>query len=291
MNNITSPQDLCGKHTNRPNKIPVAIQKQIKEHIRSFPSKESHYSRKDTSRKYLSSELSVAKMHELYLEHYEPQIHAEWCLGNKVKPQVGYDYYRNIFNTSFNLAFGRPRSDTCCTCDELNIAIQAAVSDKEKKRLETKLQLHHRKAKRFYEEMKKDTLKSKLDPSFDVVSFDFQQNLPLPYLPVNKIFYLRQLWLYVFGIHVTSVDNAFMYCWDESVLKCGCNEVISCLHHYIQHHLSSSVKTLHIYSDGCAGQNKNRIVMAYLFHLVKSGEMEEILHLSSPRTQLSTQRS
>ena len=33
---------------------------------------------------------------------------------------------------------------------------------------------------------------------------DFQQNLPLPHIPTNDIFCLRQLWVYVFGIGIGS---------------------------------------------------------------------------------------
>ena len=50
------------------------IMKQIHAHIKSFPKMESHYGRAHTAkgRKYLSSCLSVATMHELYLQKYEP---------------------------------------------------------------------------------------------------------------------------------------------------------------------------------------------------------------------------
>ena len=56
-NSITSPQDMRGRHNNRPKRIPEVVRHQIKDHIKSFPSKQSHYSRKDTARKYLSAEL------------------------------------------------------------------------------------------------------------------------------------------------------------------------------------------------------------------------------------------
>ena len=83
---------------------------------------------------------------------------------------------------------GGPRSDTCSKCDELNIKIQAAENDDKKKSLEAELNIHHCKAERFYDEIKTDTIRSKEDPTFEVVTFDFQQNLPLPHLPVNDIF-------------------------------------------------------------------------------------------------------
>lgn len=46
----------------------------IKLHIKSFPTRQSHYSRNTTVRKYLSPELSVKKMHLLFLEKHEPEV-------------------------------------------------------------------------------------------------------------------------------------------------------------------------------------------------------------------------
>ena len=41
----------------------------------------------------------------------------------------------------------------------------------------------------------------------DMVSFDFQQNLPRPNLCHNDVFYARQLWTYNFGIHNCVADS------------------------------------------------------------------------------------
>jgi len=74
------------------------------EHIAKFPAESSHYSRsKNTNRMYLSSNLSISKMYELYREE---------CQKNSTKP-VSSSAYRNVFLTKFNLGFGNPRSDTC----------------------------------------------------------------------------------------------------------------------------------------------------------------------------------
>jgi len=43
--NNPSTKDLRGKHSNRSNKIPYNILKQLDDHIKSFPSHQSHYSR------------------------------------------------------------------------------------------------------------------------------------------------------------------------------------------------------------------------------------------------------
>ena len=59
--------DQRGRHTpaNRTNDRTLDY---IKRHIESFPVVESHYVRKTTSRKFLSQDLSIRKMYELYKE-------------------------------------------------------------------------------------------------------------------------------------------------------------------------------------------------------------------------------
>lgn len=78
--------------------------------------------------KYLSSHLSVAKMHEMYLESFEPEAYAQITAGEDSTPVVSYDFYRNYFNIHFNLHFRIPKTDTCSKCDELNIPNNDAQS-------------------------------------------------------------------------------------------------------------------------------------------------------------------
>ena len=62
------------------------------------------------------------------------------------------------------------------------------------------------------------------------VTFHFQHNLPLPHIPVGDVFYMHQLWLYVFGVHSCGDNRVSMYCYPETTA--GSDEVISCLHHF-----------------------------------------------------------
>ena len=89
------------------------IKKQIHAHIKSFPTIESHYGQAHTAkgRKYLSSYLSVAAMHELYLQKYEPEEFAKLQQRETANPVVKYEYYLQYFNTHFNLSFGTPKTD------------------------------------------------------------------------------------------------------------------------------------------------------------------------------------
>ena len=67
-----------------------------------------------------------------------------------------------------------------------------------------------------------------------------------------------------------------MYNWPECCAKRGCNEVISCLHHYIQANVPRSVMHLDVFCDGCRGQNLNNAMIQFLFTLVFTGAFKQI---------------
>ncbi|CAG9789604.1 unnamed protein product [Diatraea saccharalis] len=96
-----------GKHLNRPNRVSDEWVSKVDSHIRSFPCRESHYSRNKSSRYYLSPELNIKRMYDLYLKKYEPGLEAP------AKPKVSFDFYYRYFKQNFKYSFGSPRSDTC----------------------------------------------------------------------------------------------------------------------------------------------------------------------------------
>ena len=269
LEETSAPADKRGKHLNRPQKMTDEIKHQVDTHIRSFPTMKSHYSRKKHSRhrKYLSPQLSVTQMHELYVQKYEP---------NAKKPLVTYSFYWKYFNENFNITFGYPRSDTCGMCDQLEVQLDAASAPLQvgiRKQKED----HLRRAEAFYGSLRSNTVLSKQNSHISTITFDFQQNLPLPSVPVGDVFYMQQLWIYVFGVHNCGTNEVRMYCWPETIAHRGSDEVISCLLHYL-HSLPGEVTTLNLFSDGCPGQNKNLNVMHFLFSLVRLGRFEHIRH-------------
>ena len=243
--------DGRGKHDNRPNRMDEYLKDQIREHIGSYPSQESHYSRSSNrKRKYLSEGLSIARMYRQYLEKYEPNV------SNGEQHQVKEYLYRKIFNEEFNIGFGYPRSDTCEKCDLLKVSISAAQSENEREHFQADLAEHQEKASQGYLSLHTDSVLAKDDPEALVIAFDLEQNLPVPTLTHTSMFYLRQLWVYNFGIHLCSDESAFMCVWDESIAGRGSSEIASCLLEYLSQN-NPSVKKLTCYSDSCFGQNKN----------------------------------
>ena len=117
----TPPIDKRGMHGKHVRK-PEEVREQVRNHIRSFPKIQSHYSRHDNQNKhYLHPDLNVNRMWLLYLEKYEPTEREKYTRNEaeNMKPIVTYSFYKDIFFTEFNLGFGRPKSDTCLICDRI----------------------------------------------------------------------------------------------------------------------------------------------------------------------------
>lgn len=272
------PQDKRGtSQGSRSRQISEELVTQVVNHIGSFPVRVSHYTRNKSSKKYLSPELSVRKMHELYVEKYEPEAYASLKENVKVKFNITYEFYANIFNTKFNLSFGKPKSDVCHTCDKFKNQIESS-EENVKQQLKQEHQLHLAKANKFYDDLKLICQAAKTDENVDVIVFDYQQNLPVPILPIGDIFYKRQLWVYNQCFYSGKTDRSSMYMYDETVGKKGANETISFLKHYIDNTIDPSVKILYIFTDNCVGQNKNLALVQFLSLLTTTGRFTKIIH-------------
>ena len=60
----------------------------------------------------------------------------------------------------------------------------------------------------------------------EMITFEFMQNIPFPHIPISEMFYMRQIRLYIFGIHRFSDGKAFLYAYDEITAKKSLNEVV-----------------------------------------------------------------
>ena len=276
-----SPTDQRGKHNNRPRAVSKDLKQLIEQHIRSFPFQVSHYGRERTKRRYLSSELSVRRMYISFLEKHFPDAYFQVRAGTEPKAvlcHVRHRMYFNYFKENFNYGFGRPRTDVCGTCAEMEVKIQTEKHQATRRKLKSDLELHKRKAKSFYDKLKADSATAEEDQETETLAIDFQQNIPFPHLPVGEIFYMRQLWLYNFCVYSAKTKTSTMYMWPETVAKRGANEVVSCLHHYLQNKLLPGVKKVNVYSDGCRGQNHNQTTVQFFYTLVKTGRFDAVDH-------------
>lgn len=183
--------------------------------------------------------------------------------------------YRKIFLEEFNLSFGYPR--TCQLCDELKIALEANSSETQRDELRSKLAEHHLKASQGYQSLREDTKLSKSNTDIHVITFDLQQNLPVPTLTHATMFYLRQLWVYNFGIHVCDSGASVMCMWNETIAGRGSCEIISCLLQYFSQHTTAATKLI-CYSDSCFGQNKNFSMICFWNWIISRKLFKRIDH-------------
>lgn len=82
-----------------------SLKEKVIKHIKTFKVRERNYGQNDTvCRVYLPPELSIKRMHMLFLKLY---------------PDFGdckYTFHYEVFRSNFNLGFGTIKKDTCSTC-------------------------------------------------------------------------------------------------------------------------------------------------------------------------------
>lgn len=258
------PQDNRGKHLNRPHAVNNNVRQKVIEHIASFPTIENHYSRKDSLKKCLSMDLSVKKMHRIFLEKY-PEC-----------GQTTYSEYRKIFNSNFKLRFGTPRSDTCKQCDLFYGQLIVASSEDERKKIQQDSVTHHMKADAAYKYLNEDS-KNKNQIT---ISVDLQQVLFTPMLTHSDIYYQRQYSSYNLAVNNMTENVSNMFLWHEVIAKRGSKEVASCLLKYVTNTFNVLAPTkerrLIVWSDRCVGQNNNKFILTLYHYLIRSRYFSEI---------------
>lgn len=220
--------------------------------VKQFKAIESHYCRGQSLRVYLSSELSIAKMWRMYEQQVQnPSL------------SVKKSYFHKMFVTKFNVGFKTPRTDVCSKCLELDERVKTENRASEKQKLMTEKRIHKLRAGAFFH-----CLREKKDGLL-TISFDWQKNFAMPKLPDQATYYSRQFYLYNFTIVQGSSkdplkNNTFAYIWGEHEFPKGSNEIASCVYHRLQQTNFTGISTLRCVADGCAGQNKNSVMILML---------------------------
>ncbi|CAG9838807.1 unnamed protein product [Diabrotica balteata] len=195
---ITPPLDKRGKHPPK-NKTRKTDIQNIKDFINKFAKYTSHYSRnKNPNREYLSPDLNISKLYDLYVQGEEPEV------------KVSKFIFSKIFNEDFNLHFRYPLTDTCKRCDAYNMKIKSCVGV-DKSRMEREKELHLRKVEAARSGMKEDAAKNK--DTTTVITFDLMKTLATPSISTGVAYYKRQLWTYCFGIHNLTTGHIHMHVW------------------------------------------------------------------------------
>ncbi|XP_031327855.1 uncharacterized protein LOC116160704 [Photinus pyralis] len=246
----------ANKHS--PNMIQDVI-----DHIKSFPSYKSHYTRRDNNKNFLAPHLTLQIMYRLYCEGREPRV------SRRI-------YEREFHN--MNLAFKQPKIDTCHKCDMLHMKLKVEENEEERKRVQEEIEVHHAEADNAY--LKKDADKKFAKGNDDIrcYTFDLQQCLPTPYVNSSIAFYKRQLWTYNLTMHDLGSGGVTCYMWHEAEGARGGNQIGTCLFKQLTD-LPTNIKHVVLYSDTCGGQNKNSHVAAmFLCAMQQNKNLEAIDH-------------
>lgn len=258
------PIDMRGKQQSV-NAIPATEIARVLSHISSFPTKESHYSSKTVN--YLPANLSVKTMFSMFKEKYNDS-------------NIKYEYYNKLFREHFSLRFGRPAVDTCCLCEQLDIKINSKVLNDVAKRVATAEKTVHKAfAAKFYKKIEFAQEKCKTDDKFLGLSYDYMQNVPLPIIPVQDLFYLRQLTVSIFCVSNLRTGKNVLFMYHEGHGGKGPNEVCSFILKYIEEYVDDKIEHLMLFSDNCGGQNKNNFAVRMNIALVDSGRFKVVEHV------------
>ena len=189
----------------------------LQTHIFKFPRERSHYTL--GKKESLDSSLdNVKQMWALYKSQEEEN-------NRRV---LGYGKYLQVFNR-FNLKFGSYKTDTCNTCDKLKEQLSAEPENED---LKKKKADHLRQADMAYSMQKQDR-----DNSGDrtrAIWGDMMSVGQVPKLPTGASFYLRKLKVYNEDFYDASIDQHSMYLWNQLQGKKGANDVLSCLHEFLE---------------------------------------------------------
>lgn len=213
---------------------------EIRAHIESFPTVDSHYCRISTNKKYLERNLNMAKMFSLYKA--------------KVQNPVSLSKFENIFNYEYNISFFKPKKDLCDKCEGYTM-VDTPTSDQI---LECELHIASETATKT--ERDKDR-KIQHSDKCKVLCFDMQKVFPLQIANVSSFYYKRKLNCYSVTAKVDNYPTVYNAIWYEGV--CGRegthigNSLIKMIKHVLKDHPTTEMLT--IWPDSCVPQNKNSI--------------------------------
>lgn len=237
---------LRGKNDKKKNAISTFIE--------SLTCSETHYCRSKTVvRQYLPCELNIRKLHKMYNDSVDEQFRVKEC------------FFRNHVNSHYNIGFGTPLTDMCSDCLQTQEKLKTETNQNVRKELMLANRIHKLKAKAFYWYLKTES------NNIQCFSFDCQKNLALPKLADQSAYFSQQFNLYNFTVvkgpssTTLNPENVTSYLWTDQQLPKNSSVIASALFHVLsKFDFSEEITTVRLFADGCAGQNKNSIVIGML---------------------------
>lgn len=257
--NVLLDSDKRGKH-GKHRKIDEALKESAKNFINMIPKIESHYTRANTSKLFIDGSKTIADIHRDYIAD---------CKEKNVA-FVNYVIFYRIFKDDFNISFFSPKKDLCETC-----CAYENTENEEKKRKKEYYDQHlvekelSRKEKKYDKEELIDT---------QVAVYDLQAVMQIPKGDVSVFYYKSKLNVFNFTIYDLKSNECECFVWDESNGHRGVNELGTCIKQYLERKAASSDTDIIFYSDNCAGQQKNKFMIALYLYAVTHLNIRSITH-------------
>lgn len=256
QSNVTNIRTDKKKSTAPHNKSDPSKVNILKNFIEQLPAVPSHYCRNKSKKMYLPQEFrNIKGLYDVYKQHLKNKDKESDILSLRV--------FRHIFKNCFHIGFHLPKKDKCVLCEKYNNL------DREQQLLlnQTDSYQNHIRDKNHSKEI---FLKEQKDKSLLCASFDLQKVLNTPHGKNITLFYSRKYAYYNESIYENGTRNGYCFLWGETDGKRGCNEICTIIFQYLK--IIDERKThttISLYCDSCAGQNRNRSMLATIFYFLK----------------------
>lgn len=251
-------EDRRGKH-GKQQRIDAVLKEGVKNFVEKIPKIESHYTRANTSKNFIDGSKSVAELHRDYIAD---------CKEKKT-PFVNYVMFYRIFTEEFNISFFTPKKDLCETCCAYD---NAEGEEKEKKKEYYDRHLVEKELSR--NEKKHD--KEEVDAA--VAVYDLQAVMQIPKGDISVFYYKSKLNVFNFTIYDLKSNECDCFVWDESNGHRGINELGSCVLRFLKKRVALGDKDFIFFSDNCAGQQKNKFMVALYLYAISYLNVQSITH-------------
>lgn len=256
-------EDKRGSHKNRPWALGEE-KEEVKQHIGSFATVDSHYCRKKSKRQYLDPSLSIQHMHRLYTAKRKSE---------GAQRISGLTEYKEVFYKQFNLGFHRPKNDICETCSKYDKSVSLSPEDY------TTYQNHREEASLVRDYKDHIKIKSKETSNVTGATFDLEEVLQTPKSTEGILYYKRKLNNYNLSIFDFKSAIGYNYLWNEANAKRGANDIASCVYHFLMDMSGKGMKSVTLFSDSCGGQNRNRFFLSMMWYVIQNSMLLEIEHV------------
>lgn len=258
--NVTLLKDNRGCHSNHAH-VDDTLKNAARDFIKAIPKIESHYIRAKSNKHYIDGSKTISDIHRDYVEH---------CKNNNMA-FVNYVMFYRIFTQDFNISFFIPKKDACEFCEAYK------NSSAEEKELKQQIYSQHHEEK-LLSRLEKE--KDKNDHNIVVAVYDLQAVFQCPKGDISVFYYKSKLNVLNLTIYDLKTNDVESYVWDESQAYRGVNEIATCVFKYLKK-ISDGDKAVDVvfYSDNCAGQQKNKFMMAmYLYAVQTYVNIKSITH-------------